>query len=761
MKNAIHELEQDRCTGCGACYNICPQNAIEMKENGEGFLFPDIVVEKCISCGLCKKVCPEINSAKFGASDPECYAVWAKDTVRWVTSSGGMFVLCADWILEQGGYVCGAEFTKDFRGVKHTIIDHWTKLPNLMRSKYLQSDINTVYMQIKNLLDTTNKPVLFCGCPCQVAGLLNMLGSGHDRLYTLDLVCHGVPSPKAYRMYLDEVANGKQIKSVNFRPKEKGWGTPFQIKYIDGKEHYEDFKGPYYTAFLGGFSDRESCYSCQYAKIPRIGNITIADFWGVGKLNSSWNDNKGTSLVIVNDDKGKMLFNSVKERMTLCEKVKIADLKEIASTRNGNLIRPIKKASARNIFFSHLNKHGFAKALRYAKKEIFDIGIVGWWNGVNYGSTLTSYALYKFLNTQNLSVLMIRPSSSVKPEDHTSGISEFAKKRYRFSVPRYDFEMIDLNNYCDAFIVGSDQLWNYPSFIKNGYLFLLNFVDEQKKKISYATSFGHEKSFFPDTELSKARFYMNRFDYISVRESSGEKIIYDNFGMKAVQMPDPIFLLNLDEYKNLAKESKQKIASSQIFSYILDPTNEKKSMLHFLEENLQKSSIVMTDPQGEYQKRMEKLSEFTILQGGIEDWICNIMNCSFVLTDSFHGMCFSLMFEKPFIAINNTIRGSERFISLLEQLGLKDRLVNSLNDIKTHPNLLNSFDYTKIRIFIENERKRGSQWLMNAINSHKDTVLSSYDMLKRENESLKKRITILEQKVNKLISNLSRDEKNI
>lgn len=297
--NTIEALEKEKCTGCGACYNICPTEAIKMETNSEGFLYPVIDKEKCISCGLCKEKCPQLKTTKLNYSLP--YITCAEDKIRKESSSGGMFTVLAEYILSQKGYVCGAAW-EDYQ-VKHIIVDKKRDLRLLRKSKYLQSDINQVYKELEKLLKD-NKYVLFSGCPCQVDGLLTFLGDKeYPNLLTVDLVCHGVPSPTLFRKYLMEKSKGNAIKEINFRNKEKGWGTHMEIVYSDGSRYFNSCsRDEWYLGFLNGIITRESCSRCQYANIDRIGDITIGDFWGVKEINSSYDDGLGTGLTLINTD---------------------------------------------------------------------------------------------------------------------------------------------------------------------------------------------------------------------------------------------------------------------------------------------------------------------------------------------------------------------------------------------------------------------------------------------------------------------------
>ena len=201
MNNTIGQVGHTECTGCGACYNKCPKDAIRMEYDTEGFLFPIIDENKCVNCGLCLQSCAVRNSQYKNEKEPECYAMWASDEIRAVSSSGGMFTILANYILEQDGYVCGAAYTEGYTAVEHIIIHEKDDLTKLRGSKYVQSNTKRVYREIQQLLDENNL-VLFTGCPCQVAGLYAYLGKYYDKLYTADLVCHGVPSPKFMKSLL-------------------------------------------------------------------------------------------------------------------------------------------------------------------------------------------------------------------------------------------------------------------------------------------------------------------------------------------------------------------------------------------------------------------------------------------------------------------------------------------------------------------------------------------------------------------------------
>ncbi|MDR0836578.1 MAG: polysaccharide pyruvyl transferase family protein, partial [Tannerella sp.] len=677
----------------------------------------------------------------------------AKDEVRWVTSSGGMFVLCADWVLEQGGSVSGAVFAEDFRSVRHTIIDHWTKLPPLMKSKYVQSDTNTVFTQIEKLLETTDKPVLFCGCPCQVAGLYGFLGGRPERLITLDLLCHSIGSPKAHRAYLDEMTFGETKPIANFyhKTKDKGWGAVIKIEYANGEIYYEDENGSFYKSYLSDLNTRRCCHVCPYTTMKRVGDISIGDFWGIGEINPQFTDKKGTSLVFINSEKGNSVFQKIKKDMILCEK---CDERGIAVAKQNNrpLSHPAPYTEMRRVFFNHLDKNNFSTAVAYGQRQgRQDVGLVGWWNGTNFGSTLTSYALFTEIIDLGFSPVFVTDPVATKNTPPYPNLTNFSKNHFSYSLQRFPFEMYDLNNHCDMFLVGSDQLWNYDVFSKKDYFFMLNFVDDRRKKISYATSFAHSYSKFPEFELPKARHLLQRFDYVSVREDDGVKICSETFGVEATHVLDPVFICDKNKYLKLANGAKIKSEPGFAFAYILDPTTEKVESLQYIAKKLNKRIITFSDPQMLSNFDPTLLKDCNYIENAtIEDWVYHIINCDFAFVDSFHGTCFSLIFEKNFVSLANPFRGTSRFTSLGKQFGIEDRIFYDVTKVLNNDAILAPIDYQPINAKLNNLKKFSRDWLYNALNSPKDdSTLSPSDFLYRDINRLQARLSSIEHNLTK------------
>ena len=348
----IEVKTKEDCCGCYACYNICPKQCITMKTDNEGFWYPNIDNNKCINCNLCEKVCPIINPVKRNDSKKIAYAGMNKDEqIRIKSSSGGIFSILAEYIIKNSGVVYGAGFDEDFN-IKHKRILYSTDLDLLRGSKYVQSSIGDIYKQVKDDLES-NKLVLFTGTPCQVEGLRSYLKKEYVNLMTMDFICHGVPSPLVWKKYLEEMKKSKQenIKNIYFRNKDIGWKN-FSLKIVFDEKIYSNTLNNdlFMKGFLRDVYLRPSCYNCKFKKINRIGDITVADFWGIENILPKMDDDKGISLIVIHSEKGKQLFDKLSEKMILNE----VNLNE-AIKYNPSMISSVKYNEKRNEFFLDLN----------------------------------------------------------------------------------------------------------------------------------------------------------------------------------------------------------------------------------------------------------------------------------------------------------------------------------------------------------------------------------------------------------------------
>lgn len=364
MEN-ISILDKKNCTGCRMCEQICPVNAIEMVENKEGFLEPKVIEEKCINCGLCAKRCPQLNNIHEKEEKAKAYAAKNRNLSELKqSSSGGLFSIFANYIIENNGAVYGCAFNKEFKA-EHIRVDNKEDLNKLRGSKYVQSNTKNTFKQVKEDLQN-NQLVLYTGTPCQIAGLKSFLGKDYDNLLTIDLICHGVPSQKLFSKYLEflESKYKSKILEYEFRSKEKNtWGLNLKIRFENGKVKYIPARlDPYYKSFLNGDTYRESCYNCKYASINRIGDITLADYWGIEKEHPDFYDEKGVSAIIVSSKKGQEFFEKIKNNIDFIESTI-----EKLMNKNDNLKFSTERNNIRDEVYSNLDEKDFGK---YMKEDL-------------------------------------------------------------------------------------------------------------------------------------------------------------------------------------------------------------------------------------------------------------------------------------------------------------------------------------------------------------------------------------------------------
>jgi len=354
MKN-VSIVNKDKCFSCRSCEQSCINQSILMSFSNEGFLYPEINEKTCINCGKCLKVCPAINVMKNKEYEKNFLGLRLKDSKKIKeSSSGGVFAAIADFILLKDGFVYGAAFDSNLQ-LRHIRIDSKDELIKLKGSKYIVSDTSNTYSDIKEKL-CTNPDVylLYSGTPCQIAGLKSFLGKEYKNLFTVDLVCHGVPSQKLFNQYINwlEEKVGEKILYYGFRDKDiKGWTCTGKIKTSTKTKIINSALDPYYSAFMRGLTYRKSCYSCPFANIDnRPGNVSIGDFWGVEIQIPSFYSKNGVSCCIINDEKGKDLFYQIKEKFYIVETTK-----EKIYYENQNLKSPVKFKSKRDIIYKNID----------------------------------------------------------------------------------------------------------------------------------------------------------------------------------------------------------------------------------------------------------------------------------------------------------------------------------------------------------------------------------------------------------------------
>lgn len=345
--------EKDLCCGCTACYSVCPKNAIKIVRDNEGFLYPEVDKEKCVNCGMCKKVCPILNKAKLNEFKPKAYLFQnSNEEIRKDSTSGGIFTAIGEFVIKNNGIVYGAAFDDDFV-VNHIGVEVVDKLSKFRKSKYVQSNQNNCFKEIKQYLDN-GKLVCYSGTPCQVGGLRAYLRKDYENLILVDIMCHSVPSPlvfEKYKRYILKKMNANKILNINFRDKSK-YGYKYSMMTVEtdnGTYSQGIDTDSYLRAFFSDVSVRPSCYNCHFKTIKRVSDLTIWDCFNINEIDKSFDDDKGTTRVLVQSEKGEKLLENL-DNVRLKEldiNIAIKKVKEMTNSVNYN--------SKRKEFFENIN----------------------------------------------------------------------------------------------------------------------------------------------------------------------------------------------------------------------------------------------------------------------------------------------------------------------------------------------------------------------------------------------------------------------
>lgn len=538
------------------------------------------------------------------------------------SSSGGFFSLLANYVIEKKGVVFGATFDKDFNVViSYTEND----FSSMLGSKYVKSLTKNSFAECKDFLEN-GRTVLYSGTPCQIIGLKAYLKKDYDNLITMDVICHGSPVAEIWQYYLKSF--NKEIESINFRDKRESWEHyHFTIKFRDGTEFSEKYNtNKYMKLFLENKILTEPCYKCQNCKNSKA-DFTVGDAWSATFKNALLNDHQGTSCVISRTNKSNVIFNDLKTLM-LYENTN----EKYLETSYGYIHNYSKPSDADKI------KKGFLEP------KIAMITIPG---HNNVGNTLQAFALQTKIKE------ILPKANPIIINSKYTNYTTFYKNKVKFTTSGFD------SSY-NAMIVGSDQIWTDEKYI-NVIPFEDRFLIRNCKKIVYAASFGKHKLNFSNDQLIKIQNSLKTVRYVSTREITGALICKHYFKYNtAVSVLDPTMLYDKEFYLNSINEkpAENKLG---IFVYVLDKNNEWNKKAKEISDKL-KLPILKYD-------------------GTVESFIRNMNNASCIITDSYHGTVFSLIFDNPFITLKNEKRGNDRFDDLSLRFDFDNRFIDNLSKI--------------------------------------------------------------------------------
>lgn len=645
---------------------------------------------------------------------PTCFAAYSDDDTAMQSSSGGVFPVLADAVLDAGGSVCGAAFDKDWL-VAHKIVSDKAGLGAFKTSKYLQSDTKLVFREMKKLLDG-GKSVLFSGTPCQVAGLYGFLGKDSDQLLTIDVFCHGVPSPAVWERYLRETTNRGAIVSVNFRDKWAAIRSCAEfnttIHWVEGpsdsreagemaartfSQHFSD--NTYMKGFLQNLYLRKSCASCPFARTPRASDISLGDFWGYDRVDKKCNTSRGISAVLLNSAKGEKFFNDIKDRLQFLRPVPFKPV----IRGNPVLKEPSKHHPNRRKFFddfARLEQEDGVSDLIEKHLGGRDIGIMNFASisDHNFGAVLVGYAMERacYKLGYNPNTIHVIPRNELFMKSGDSVFSDFRKKFLNMTgICTSKVELKDcVNDLFDKFVIGSDQIIRTPWH--RDFIYYLDWVGGKKTLCAYAASFGVSELGMNRREKAYAKRCLDRFDAFSVREHSGAKIMQNEFGINSPVVCDPTLLLTADEYQPI------------IDAYDCLPVEDEYLAYYFLDE----SREVLAN----FAEKYPIIDAYRDECGNFRsfgEWLHIIKNAEYVITDSFHGCVFSMIYQRQFIVLTTMERGNDRLGTLMQILG-QNRLVADRKNLNESL-FADKIDYETVDRNVGEWRTAGYEYLKNAL----------------------------------------------
>ena len=702
-------VNDGKCIGCAVCKANCPVGAITMATIN-GYIVPNINNIKCNNCGKCAKVCPECKEIITSPRTDDIYLCKGTEEFWRDSKSGGVFPIIAKAFIENGGCVVGAILDEDAT-VRHILTYEWENVEKMRGSKYVQSNISGIVGEIKAELKK-NAKVLFTGTPCQVHAIKNAIGENQN-LFTIDLWCHGVGSPAAWKRHVREMFGDNPPVKVMYGNKEHGQISEIIYTLADGsKKHIRNKDDAFYQGLMRE-ERMPACIDCRFSQATRQGDFTIGDLWYATKsekYSSFCNGNIPPSFIMFNTPKSKLFFEHIKANSEFFESISFNDI--IAKNRWGS----IGKEPATPMEHKPIVKHEFPVLKnRDASVEIDskNVCLYGHVENENYGGCLTYFSLGKAIESLGYSLTVIPRSSDVTIAD--TRINFYNPESYSVRFFNENFKMAErlpfsefyrYNDLANTFVLGSDMIWKDSQYKWMRDTNYLNFVSPEKNKVAYSTSFGTDRieQIFSESKQQEAIKKIKKFDSVSVREDWAKQFLREN-GVRCAHKIDPIFLTAPEVYKNLSERAINKDTKKKFnFAYLL---NRRFYEMEFrlaetYSEGLE-TKYVCDGHEAEIERTLTMYPQF---ENNVDayQFLWYIVNAEKVITDSFHGVCLCLILNKPFIYVNSVDAKNIRVKSLFRQFGIEYREKELIY-----------CDWESINATIEKLKYDGLSWLNAAI----------------------------------------------
>lgn len=498
--------------------------------------------------------------------------------------------------------------------------------------------------------------------------------------------------------------------------KTNGWNRWHSLKISAGgsEQIIEGKNYPYMASFLKNLCLRPSCGRCRFNRLPRQGDLTVGDFWLVDNVDSRLNDDKGTSVILVNNEKGRRLLDAAAAKFKLLEKAPL----EKAVDGNPNIVASSRHNPARDVFFHNRGRMSLAENLDFCAAGKFDAAILNFWPYSNFGAILTGYALQKALDEMGVSNRLIwymnRANGNHLAETFLqSHFKKFADRYMKYTPLLEDEELERLNEQTSCFIAGSDQIWRSTAQGKDKGVYYLSFAGDRARKIACAASFGMADFIGTEEDETLAAFWLRRFDAVSVREDAGRKLCAEKMGIDAEVVIDPVFYIDRKYYDEMADSVSPELPQEYVLAYFLGrklPENDQMAEYYARKLGL---PLIYLSPK-----------EMTT-----EEWLHYIRGARLLVTNSFHGVCFAVIFGREFVSVAARTMAFSRFETVLGRLGLENRLRPAAETAVS-----GNFDFTPInwkdvRRRIAAEKDKALSWLKQALSTSKTSLPPFEDRL--------------------------------